>query len=217
MNTEQFSWDASMLDYYQTHKLRFEQSLSVIKPIVTDKSDVLEIGTPHVFTDVFKSECVVNSFTNTNQDLRTPLKFSDDTFDLVLCMEVIEHIKDSEENGFNDTFRGNGQRQLIKECFRVLRPGGKLFLTTPNLNSMRSLQHWISNIHTFTYWHHVRELSVIDLNTMLETAGFEIELFESKASWYQMTPTDRSILKVLAPYGVSDRDREDNLFVVSSK
>jgi SAM-dependent methyltransferase len=39
-------------------------------------------------------------------------------FDTVICFQVIEHIK-------ND-------RALLKEAYRILKPGGKLLLTTPN-------------------------------------------------------------------------------------
>ncbi len=40
------------------------------------------------------------------------------TFDTVICFQLIEHIQDD--------------RNLLSEIFRVLKPGGKLLLTTPN-------------------------------------------------------------------------------------
>ncbi len=52
-------------------------------------------------------------------DAGAPLPFPDQTFDTITCGEVIEHVFDV------DT--------LIAEFFRVLRPGGMLILTTPNL------------------------------------------------------------------------------------
>ncbi len=39
-------------------------------------------------------------------------------FDVVICFQLIEHIKDD--------------KTLLKEIYRVLKPGGKLLLTTPN-------------------------------------------------------------------------------------
>jgi SAM-dependent methyltransferase len=41
-----------------------------------------------------------------------------DDFDIVICFQLIEHIQDD--------------HSLLKEIRRVLRPGGKLLLTTPN-------------------------------------------------------------------------------------
>lgn len=46
------------------------------------------------------------------------LPFASDTFDLVICIEVIEHIAD--------------QARVLREIYRVLKPGGTLYLTTPN-------------------------------------------------------------------------------------
>ncbi|WXG39934.1 MAG: methyltransferase domain-containing protein [Candidatus Freyarchaeum deiterrae] len=48
----------------------------------------------------------------------TDLPFEDETFDLVLCNDVIEHLDKQEE--------------LIREIYRVLKEGGYLYLTTPN-------------------------------------------------------------------------------------
>jgi len=47
------------------------------------------------------------------------LPFADASFDIVICTEVIEHVVEV--------------RQLVNEINRVLRKGGKLILTTPNL------------------------------------------------------------------------------------
>lgn len=54
--------------------------------------------------------------------LQEPLPFSKDNFDLVVAKEVIEHVLDT--------------RFLLKECIRVLRPGGIFILSTPNLASL---------------------------------------------------------------------------------
>jgi ubiquinone/menaquinone biosynthesis C-methylase UbiE len=51
------------------------------------------------------------------------LPFADNSFDLVVCCETIEHLPDVQSG--------------MREMYRVTRPGGKLFLTTPNyLNFM---------------------------------------------------------------------------------
>jgi len=51
-------------------------------------------------------------------DANDPLPFEDEAFDLVWCTEVIEHV-------VNPAF-------TLSEINRVLKPGGKLLLSTPN-------------------------------------------------------------------------------------
>lgn len=53
-----------------------------------------------------------------------PLPYADGSFDLVTCTEVIEHIEH--------------YRRTIREAFRVLRPGGVLVVSTPNILNFRS-------------------------------------------------------------------------------
>jgi SAM-dependent methyltransferase len=52
-------------------------------------------------------------------DACAPFPFADARFDALLCMEGIEHLEN--------------QAGFLRECARVLRPGGQLILTTPNV------------------------------------------------------------------------------------
>ena len=58
-------------------------------------------------------------------DLRLPFPFAPASFDLVLLSEVIEHLADT--------------ATLLSECRRVLKDGGALVATTPNLWDIRKL------------------------------------------------------------------------------
>jgi SAM-dependent methyltransferase len=55
-------------------------------------------------------------------DLNGRLPFDDASFDICFSVEVIEHL--------------NNPQNIIDEVHRVLKPGGRLFLTTPNVHSI---------------------------------------------------------------------------------
>lgn len=205
--------------YCSVHKLRFEQSVEFLKPYVDVSSNILEMGQPGFFTEIFRENFKFSGLHNTWQDLRNPVNYGDAVFDLVLCMELIEHLKDKEEGNksYNETFYGTSQSNLIKECYRILKTNGVLFLTTPNVNSIRSLKNLLNFNHPYGYWNHVREVSVEDLKKYLSEAGFSIEILETKESWYEMSMTDKKMLKGLEKFGFSPKMRGDNIFVIARK
>ena len=57
-------------------------------------------------------------------DFNRPLPFEDSSFDLAYSIEVVEHL--------------HRPYDFLRECARVLRPGGWLVLTTPNLLNLES-------------------------------------------------------------------------------
>ncbi len=70
-------------------------------------------------------------------DLNKTLPFDDASFDLVTCLEGIEHILDP--------------FHLIGELARVVKPGGQIVLSTPNVMNMHSR---VSFLLTGTLYHH---------------------------------------------------------------
>lgn len=57
-------------------------------------------------------------------DANGVLPYDENSFDVAVCIEVIEHI----ENQFH----------LIKELFRIVKPGGRVIVTTPNILNINS-------------------------------------------------------------------------------
>ena len=71
--------------------------------------------------DLMSVEGVTVDVANVNAD---PLPYPDASFDLVTCTEVIEHLEH--------------YRAALREMARVLRPGGVLVVSTPNVLNLRS-------------------------------------------------------------------------------
>lgn len=82
-----------------------------------------------------------------------PIKSS--TVDVVVSFQVIEHLWD--------------QAGFLAECHRVLRPGGRLLVTTPNRITFTP----DSDIPLNPY--HTREFSPSELDSMVRGAGFSPE------------------------------------------
>jgi SAM-dependent methyltransferase len=61
----------------------------------------------------------------------TQLPYEDKTFDRVLCLDVLEHLTFDE------------QLKALRELHRVLRPGGELLVSVPNLAHLQSRFHFL--------------------------------------------------------------------------
>src|SRR5581483_8007533 len=101
----------------------------------------------------------------------TELPFADDSFDFAVSIEVLEHLFEPQK--------------AIAEIHRVLRPGGKLIVTVPNVS------HWRNRVDlgVFGRWNprgdhlsasqpwrdaHIRFFTVRTLGKLVEGCAFEI-------------------------------------------
>lgn len=82
-----------------------------------------------------------------------PLPFSDAGFDIVTAFQFIEHI--------------HPRKEFLKECLRVLKPGGQLLLSTPNVK--KSLARNPFHVHEYTFEEMKREVAT--LNQPFELKG----------------------------------------------
>jgi len=128
---------------------------------------------------------------NINQDKRVKIKkgtiyklpYKKNFFDLVICSEVLEHLKDD--------------KKAIKELHRVLKPNGKLIITVPNINFpfLWDPINWIlmhffnKHINKNIWWlagiwaDHERLYKKNDLKKMIKSTGFEIIKIKEVVHW----------------------------------
>ena len=100
-------------------------------------------------------------------DLEHPFPLADEAVDLLVSGELIEHVFDIE--------------QFVAECARVLRPGGHLVLTTPNLAAVQDRVRFVYGasprqvdpLHPYLRFH-IRPFTRSALVGVLTAAGFDV-------------------------------------------
>ncbi|MEQ8905777.1 class I SAM-dependent methyltransferase [Ekhidna sp.] len=195
-------------NYLKNNIGRYEFSLGFIN---ADKRDsVLEIGSiPCHLTYLLSSECNVTGvdlepnrnkeFINSNGlhiekcDIETEkLPFDDQSFDKIVFLEVLEHLR------INPIF-------TLKEISRVLKPSGRLILSTPNVSVLTRYEYLkglgyqgdpveeFSKLETIGHMGHFRVFDFGDIKSMLNHVNLNI----CKTDYYGAIPQGfvSSILK----------------------
>ena len=99
-----------------------------------------------------------------------PLPFAESTFDLVLCAETLEHVRDVQ--------------LLLSEARRVLRPGGALALTTPAHGRRDGLSILAGGFERRfdPLSPHLRFLTRRSLGELLDAMGFDVRSLRRSGS-----------------------------------
>ena len=180
------------LEYFSTQHQRFASDLDIIRRC-QDGGEVLEVGSvPCHMTTLLKrlgysvtgvdprpesSGHLIEKFGLDVRkcDIETePLPFEDESFGLIVFTEVFEHLR-------IDPIYTMG------ELRRVLRPGGRLFLSTPNLYASKMVARYLLGrglfspyeqfemLRTHGFMGHVREYSPAEMRDFMEKCGFSID------------------------------------------
>ena len=161
--TERVPIDANIYNYvYQRCLFAYEATKNKVS------GNVLEIGTGSglgvsymadhcsrlVTIDKFKSEIDLSQYKNVEfiqMEIPPFTNLPSAAFDYLITFQVIEHIEDD--------------NMFLKEIHRVLKPGGKAFITTPNRLQSLSRNPW-----------HVREYTIEELRNMAKKYFREVDM-----------------------------------------
>ncbi|HEX4948069.1 MAG TPA: methyltransferase domain-containing protein, partial [Blastocatellia bacterium] len=141
---------------------------------------------------------------------RDRFPYADNSFALVLCCEMLEHL-------------AHDPMHMLWECNRVLQPDGWLLITTPNLSCARAFEGILCSCQPYLFSqynlqnsaeHHHREYTPDDVRDVLLAAGFTVATLETEDVWLKSNP---AILNLLRQLKFSDELRGDDIFALARK
>lgn len=98
------------------------------------------------------------------QNAEKKLTYKNNSFSAILCLDVLEHIKN--------------ESLAMEEIKRILKPKGKLFLSLPNKNtSWKKLQKSVGLFY-YSDPDHKREYSKQQIKNLCKKYGFEVKFIE---------------------------------------
>ena len=133
-------------------------------------------------------------------------------FDLVIACEVLEHLP-------------MDPMALFVGANKILKPGGRLFVATPNQSSLQNIIKLLmfkpsglaNNFHlppsmSSLYGRHNREYTCHALNDLFTSGGFKVDLFMTDSGWgLQDYGIDKDLLKTIQEKFDSPELRHDTL------
>jgi SAM-dependent methyltransferase len=145
---------------------------------------------------------------------RDPFPYPDEHFDLVIAGEIIEHL-------------ALDPMHMMLEARRVLRDGGHLIITTPNVGSITSAAKALDgrdNPQIFYLYKrpdgqgeigHVREYTAHELRNTVASAGFEVQqLFTTFIEEFE---PHWPLLNLLAAHGFDTENRGEQSWCLAAK
>jgi SAM-dependent methyltransferase len=136
----------------------------------------------------------------------------------VLCCELIEHL-------FADPMH------MMSEINRVLKPGGHLLITTPNLGSLRAISAILQGYHPSffpayirprqegeeTEARHNREYVPMEVERLLIDSGFEVVRLETGEFLDEPHPEHAWVTHLLERYRLQKELRGDGIYALGRK
>jgi glycosyltransferase involved in cell wall biosynthesis/predicted SAM-dependent methyltransferase len=230
-------------NYISIHKTRLVKTLEILPEGAADKA-ILEMGAYMQITPALKTrlgygyvrgcyfgksgetehksaesesgerfECDIDLF----DAERDRFPYADEAFDTVVCGELIEHLC-------------GDPMHLMSEVNRILKPGGHLLLTTPNIASLHGVSAILQRYHPgfFTAYikpseegvvdaRHNREYTPGEISRLMLDAGFEVALIETGAFGEDAHPEHDWVWDVLKKHNLPDDLRGDGIYCLGRK
>jgi SAM-dependent methyltransferase len=144
--------------------------------------------------------------------------YADESFDTVLCCELIEHLIDD-------------PMHMMSEINRILKPAGHLVLTTPNACSLRAVSAILTGYHPAFFpayirprkadeeaeARHNREYAPMEIQHLLTDAGFDPARLETGEFLDEPHPEFGWVHHLLERYLLSHDLRGDGIYAVGRK
>jgi SAM-dependent methyltransferase len=149
---------------------------------------------------------------------KDPFPYPEEHFSTVLCCELIEHL-------FEDPMH------LMGEINRILKPGGHLVLTTPNVAALRGISAILQGYHP-GFFHayikpaadsgevdarHNREYTAREIHKLLENSGFAVARLETGEFLDLPHPEFGWVMHLLRRYRLETDLRGDGIYAVGRK
>jgi glycosyltransferase involved in cell wall biosynthesis len=143
--------------------------------------------------------------------------YPDGHFSTVLCCELIEHLLAD-------------PMHLMSEVNRILKPGGHLVLTTPNVAGLRGISAILQGYHPGFFQayirppeegeaeaRHNREYTPREIRMLLENSGFEVTRMETGEFLDLPRPEYGWVVHLLERYKLDTDLRGDGIYAVGRK
>ncbi len=149
---------------------------------------------------------------------KDPFPYPDEHFSTVLCCELIEHLP-------------GDPMHMMAEINRILKPGGHLVLTTPNIVSFRAMSALLLGYHPGFFpayirpsgtgeaveARHNREYAPREVADLMADAGFEVTLLESGEFLDEPKPEHNWVRYILEQCQCPTDLRGDGIYAVGAK
>jgi hypothetical protein len=210
--------------YIKGHINRYKKSIDYIKPYIKNDMKILNVGGEgtiiNELINTFSENVIIE---NTECDIRYEFKTKYDKYDLIISLEVIEHLKDR-DSSFIPTLAtqvNSGIWNFFVNCNRLLDVNGLLFVTTPNMNSYLSLLNLINYKNPNFFTPHPKEISKNEIYHFNQVCNFKIIKYDTFNVWNKKAESDKIIkkinelLKTINPSLITHRG--EDMFFISKK